>query len=152
MRRGIVVVLDDEDRENEADLIMAAEHVTTEMLAFFLTHTSGFLCAALAPDRADDLDLPPMVAANTEALTTAFTVSVDVRSGTTTGISASDRAATCRALADGVDLSRDGAEAAADRHAAPAKYADVADAYGLPIRYGHARFTDEQILAVDGQP
>ncbi len=113
MRCGrAVVVLDDEDRENEADLIMAAERVTTADVAFFLSHTSGFLCTALAPQRVDALGLPPMVAENGDALGTAFTVSVDVRNGTTTGISAADRAATCRALADPAsrpaDLARSG--------------------------------------------
>lgn len=113
IRRGRpVVVLDDEDREDEADLVMAAEHVMTADVAFFLTHTSGFLCTALAPDRVDELGLPPMVRQNGDALGTAFTVSVDVRAGTTTGISAADRAATCRALADPAtrpgDLARPG--------------------------------------------
>ena len=95
----IVVVLDDEDREDEADLIMAAGRATPDTVAFFLEHTSGFLCVAVTSDRAAHLDLPPMVAHNSEAQGTAFLVSVDARAGTTTGISAADRAATCRALA-----------------------------------------------------
>lgn len=97
---GMVVVLDDEDRENEADLVMGAQFATPEKVAFFLEHTSGFLCAALTPERTDELVLPPMVLENTAAHATAFTVSVDLRAGTSTGISARDRAATCRALAD----------------------------------------------------
>ncbi len=96
----IVVVVDDEDRENEGDLVMAAEAVTPESLAFFLEHTSGVICAPIEPERADALDLPLMVLANTEAQRTAFTVSVDFRHGTSTGISAHDRAATLNALAD----------------------------------------------------
>ncbi|CAM02067.1 GTP cyclohydrolase II/3,4-dihydroxy 2-butanone 4-phosphate synthase/GTP cyclohydrolase II [Saccharopolyspora erythraea NRRL 2338] len=109
---GKVLVVDDEDRENEGDLIMAAEHATTGDVAFFLEHTSGFLCVAIDEDRADDLELDLMVAANTESQGTAFLVSVDYRHGTTTGISAGDRAKTIRALADPrlrpADLARPG--------------------------------------------
>ena len=97
---GMVVVVDDEDRENEGDLIMAAEDVTPESMAFFLEHTSGVICVPLESARADELELPLMVVANTEAQRTAFTVTVDYRHGTTTGISAHDRAATVRALVD----------------------------------------------------
>jgi len=96
----IVVVVDDEDRENEGDLIMAAEAATPEKIAFFLAHTSGLICVPLTLERAAQLELPPMVAENTEMQRTAFTVSVDYRHGTTTGISAADRAATIRALVD----------------------------------------------------
>jgi 3,4-dihydroxy 2-butanone 4-phosphate synthase / GTP cyclohydrolase II len=99
-RGEIVVVVDDEDRENEGDLIMAAEFVTPEKIAFFVKHTSGLICAPVAETRADELDLPLMVSANTESQRTAFTVTVDYRHGTSTGISASDRAATVRALID----------------------------------------------------
>lgn len=96
----IVVVVDDEDRENEGDLVMAAEAATPESVAFFLEYTSGVICAPIEPERADALDLPLMVLANTEAQRTAFTVSIDFRHGTSTGISAHDRAATLNALAD----------------------------------------------------
>src|SRR5215469_16514864 len=99
-RGEIVVVVDDEDRENEGDLIMAAELATPEKIAFFVKHTSGLICAPVSEQRADELDLPLMVTANTEAQRTAFTVTVDYRHGTTTGISAADRAATVRALID----------------------------------------------------
>jgi 3,4-dihydroxy 2-butanone 4-phosphate synthase/GTP cyclohydrolase II len=99
-RGEIVVVVDDEDRENEGDLIMAADAVTPEKIAFFLAHTSGLICAPLTPERVEQLDLPLMVSTNTEVQRTAFTVSVDYRHGTTTGISASDRSATIKALAD----------------------------------------------------
>jgi 3,4-dihydroxy 2-butanone 4-phosphate synthase/GTP cyclohydrolase II len=96
-----VIVVDDEDRENEGDLIMAADAVSAEDVAFFLRHTSGVLCVALSGERLDALELPLMVPAeNTEALGTAFTVTVDAREGTTTGISAADRALTIRGLAD----------------------------------------------------
>jgi 3,4-dihydroxy 2-butanone 4-phosphate synthase/GTP cyclohydrolase II len=99
-RGEVVIVTDDEDRENEGDLIMAADAVTTESLAFFLEHTSGVVCAALPGPRLDELDLPLMVSDNREGQRTAFTVTVDLAHGITTGISASDRARTLRALAD----------------------------------------------------
>jgi 3,4-dihydroxy 2-butanone 4-phosphate synthase/GTP cyclohydrolase II len=131
---GMVVVVDDEDRENEGDLIMAAEDVTAEHMAFFLEHTSGVFCAPLESDRADQLQLPLMVVANTEAQRTAFTVSVDYRHGTSTGISASDRAATLRALIDpntrATDLNRPG-------HIFPLRYR----AGGVLKRAGHTEAT-----------
>jgi len=96
----VVLVVDDQDRENEGDLIMAAGAATPEKVGFFLRHTSGVICASLSAARCDDLELPLMVANNTEAQGTAFTVSVDLARGTTTGISAADRAATIRGLAD----------------------------------------------------
>ena len=99
-RGEIVVVVDDEDRENEGDLIMAAEFATPEHIAFFLSHTSGVICMPLLGERLDELDLPLMVSVNTESNRTAFTVSVDARNGTTTGISSADRAATIQALID----------------------------------------------------
>ncbi len=111
-RGEIVVVVDDEDRENEGDLIMAAEYATPEAIAFFLHHTSGYICAPVTDQRARELDLSLMVRENTESMRTAFTVSVDVRQGTTTGISAHDRAATIQALVDPgtrpADLARPG--------------------------------------------
>ncbi|MGY6502276.1 MAG: bifunctional 3,4-dihydroxy-2-butanone-4-phosphate synthase/GTP cyclohydrolase II [Acidimicrobiales bacterium] len=99
-RGEIVVVVDDEDRENEGDLIMAAEAATPEKVAFFVRHTSGVICVALTGERCDALGLPLMVADNTEYQRTAFTHTVDYRHGTTTGISASDRTATILALGD----------------------------------------------------
>ncbi|MDA8292654.1 MAG: bifunctional 3,4-dihydroxy-2-butanone-4-phosphate synthase/GTP cyclohydrolase II [Actinomycetota bacterium] len=111
-RGEIVVVLDDEDRENEGDLILAADAVTPENVAFFVRHTSGLICAAISEARADELELPLMVARNTESQRTAFAITVDAVAGTTTGISAADRAATIRRLADpatrAVDLARPG--------------------------------------------
>ena len=99
-RGEVVVVVDDEDRENEGDLIMAAQFATAEKLAFFVNHTSGVICAPLPGQRCDELRLDLMVQDNTEVMRTAFTVTVDYRHGTTTGISAADRALTLRALAD----------------------------------------------------
>ncbi|NNN19443.1 MAG: bifunctional 3,4-dihydroxy-2-butanone-4-phosphate synthase/GTP cyclohydrolase II [Acidimicrobiaceae bacterium] len=99
-RGEMVVVVDDEDRENEGDLIMAAQYATPEAISFFIAHTSGLICVAVKGDRLDELELPLMVANNTESQRTAFTVSVDYKHGTTTGISAHDRSATIRALAN----------------------------------------------------
>ncbi len=111
-RGEIVVVVDDEDRENEGDLIMAAEYATPEAIAFFLHHTSGYICAPVTEKRARELELDLMVRENTESMRTAFTVSIDVRKGTSTGISAHDRAATIQALVEPstrpVDLARPG--------------------------------------------
>jgi 3,4-dihydroxy 2-butanone 4-phosphate synthase/GTP cyclohydrolase II len=99
-RGEVVVVVDDEERENEGDLIMAAEFATTQSIAFFVRHTSGLICVPMTGDRLDELDLPLMVSENTESQRTAFTVTVDYRHGTSTGISAFDRALTIRALID----------------------------------------------------
>ncbi len=99
-RGEILVVVDDEDRENEGDLIMAAEFATPESVAVFLHHTSGYLCAPITAERAGELDLPLMVVQNTESQRTAFLITVDYRHGTTTGISAYDRCATVKALCD----------------------------------------------------
>lgn len=99
-RGEMVVLVDDEDRENEGDLIMAAQFATAEKLAFMVRHTSGVVVAPLTGERCDELRLPMMVDNNTESHRTAFTISVDVMSGTTTGISAADRAATLCSLAD----------------------------------------------------
>lgn len=96
----MVVIVDDEDRENEGDLIMAAEFATPEKIAFIVRHTSGVVVTPLTGERCDELRLPLMVDNNTESHRTAFTISVDLLEGTTTGISAADRAATLRALAD----------------------------------------------------
>jgi 3,4-dihydroxy 2-butanone 4-phosphate synthase/GTP cyclohydrolase II len=101
LRAGrMVIVMDDEDRENEGDLIMAAECATPEAVAFMIRHTSGIICVPMEEEGLVRLDLPQMVQANSESHRTAFTVSVDLKAGTTTGVSSSDRAATIRALAD----------------------------------------------------
>ena len=100
-RGEIVVVTDDNDRENEGDLIIAAAHATPEKMAFIIRHTCGIVCAPLTSEAARRLSLTPMVADNDAIHGTAFTVSVDYRHGTTTGISAEERTATVRALANG---------------------------------------------------
>ena len=144
-RRGMAVVVDDEDRENEGDLVMAAEAATPEAIAFFLAHTSGVICVPLLHERADQLDLPLMVTANTEAQRTAFTVSVDARFGTTTGISAADRAATIAALVDPAtrpaDLNRPG-------HIFPLRYRPG----GVLKRAGHTEATVDLARAAGLSP
>jgi len=95
-----IIVVDDEDRENEGDLIMAAEKVTPEAINFFATHGRGLICVSLTEDRIEKLRLHPMVDNNTAKLGTRFTVSVDAIEGTSTGISAYDRAKTIQVLAD----------------------------------------------------
>jgi 3,4-dihydroxy 2-butanone 4-phosphate synthase / GTP cyclohydrolase II len=129
-RGEIIVVVDDEDRENEGDLIMAAEAATPENITFFVRHTSGVICAPLTGERLDELDIPLMVHDNTESHRTAFTYSVDYVHGTSTGISAADRSATIRSLIDPAtkptDLARPG-------HIFPLRYADG----GVLKRAGH---------------
>ncbi|TDT93554.1 3,4-dihydroxy 2-butanone 4-phosphate synthase/GTP cyclohydrolase II [Azorhizobium sp. AG788] len=99
-RGDIVVVTDDDDRENEGDLILAASLATPQKLAFLIRHTSGIVCTPLPPSEAKRLRLDPMVSNNDAPLGTAFTVSIDVKHGTTTGISAEERTNTVRALAN----------------------------------------------------
>jgi 3,4-dihydroxy 2-butanone 4-phosphate synthase len=96
----MVVVVDDQNRENEGDIVVAADAVTPETIAFMMNHARGLVCIAMEGERLDALDIPLMVPNNTESHKTAFTVSVDYLKGTTTGISAADRAATVRALVD----------------------------------------------------
>ena len=102
-----VVVLDDDDRENEGDLVLPAVHATTEWTAFLVRHTSGVLCVPMEGEALDRLQLPPMTAVNEDRKGTAYTVSVDARLGITTGISAADRASTARLLADPATTARD---------------------------------------------
>ncbi|MDA8208656.1 MAG: 3,4-dihydroxy-2-butanone-4-phosphate synthase, partial [Actinomycetota bacterium] len=131
IRRGqMVVVVDDEDRENEGDLIMASEFVTPEAISFYLEHTSGLICIAVTGDRLDELDIPLMVHENTESQRTAFTVTVDAAHGTTTGISAADRATTIRTLVDPEAKPRD---LARPGHILPLRYREG----GVLKRQGH---------------
>jgi len=99
-RGEFLVVMDDEGRENEGDLICAASLCTTERMAFMIKHTSGYVCAPLTPERLAALQIPMMVENNNERHRTAYAVTVDCKEGTTTGISAHDRALTARKLAD----------------------------------------------------
>ncbi len=129
-RGEMVVVVDDADRENEGDLFVAADLVTEAQIGFMVRHTSGILCVPLSGQRLDDLRLPQMVQENTDVRGTAFTVSVDARTGTTTGISAADRLTTVQALIDDAttpaDLTRPG-------HVYPLR----ADPGGVLKRAGH---------------
>ena len=99
-RGEMVIMVDDADRENEGDLIIAAEDATPDSVGFMLRYTSGIICLPIVGDRLDELELPMMVAKNTDIRRTAFTISVDAAEGTTTGISAADRCRTIQALID----------------------------------------------------
>jgi 3,4-dihydroxy 2-butanone 4-phosphate synthase/GTP cyclohydrolase II len=133
VQRGeFVVVVDDEDRENEGDLIIAAEKMTPDKMAFMIRYTSGVICLPMEGGRLDELQLPLMVSGteNTEGQRTAFTVSVDARHGTTTGISAADRCATVHAL---IDASTTAADLARPGHIFPLRYREG----GVLKRAGH---------------
>ena len=125
-----VVVVDDENRENEGDIIFAAEKATPELMAFTIRHSSGVICVPMTGELLDRLDIPLMTPHNQDPLRTAYTVSVDARLGVSTGISAADRARTARLLADPgaapEDLSRPG-------HTFPLRYRDG----GVLVRRGH---------------
>jgi 3,4-dihydroxy 2-butanone 4-phosphate synthase/GTP cyclohydrolase II len=129
-RGEMVIMVDDEDRENEGDLILAAETATQSQIGFMLRHTSGIICLPVIGERLDELDLPMMVARNTDIRRTAFTVSIDARVGTTTGISAADRLKTIQTVLDPVtrpeDLARPG-------HTYPLRY----EPGGVLKRAGH---------------
>lgn len=126
----MVVVVDDDDRENEGDLIMAASKATPETVAFMIRHTSGILCAPLLEEHAQALHLDPMVARNDAPMSTAFTVSIDYKEGLTTGISAEERAATVQALTN--------SNVAADDFVRPGHiFPLVARQGGVLVRSGH---------------
>ena len=126
----MIIVVDDDDRENEGDLIMAASKATPEQVAFMIRHTSGILCAPVLEDRAKDMHLEPMVARNDAPMSTAFTVSIDYKRGLTTGISAEERAATVQALAN--------SNVGADEFVRPGHiFPLVARQGGVLVRSGH---------------
>ena len=131
IRQGkFVIIVDDEDRENEGDLVVAAEKVTHEHINFMIKHARGLVCLSATGQRLDELGLAPMIPENTARHSTAFTVSVDVKKGATTGISAYDRAATIKAILNPKtqpeDLARPG-------HLFPLRYTDG----GVLVRAGH---------------
>jgi len=99
--------MDDESRENEGDLIIAAQHITQSQMAFLVRHSSGYVCVPLSTTRADELNLPLMMAQNDDRHGTAYTITVDAREGTTTGISAHDRALTANLLANPKTVPKD---------------------------------------------
>lgn len=125
-----VLVVDDEDRENEGDIVFAAQHATPALMGWTIRHSSGVICVPLPGETADRLALPPMVEDNQDAKSTAYTVSCDVRAGVSTGISATDRARTVLALADPgsgpADFARPG-------HIFPLRAVDG----GVLVRQGH---------------
>lgn len=146
LRRGRpVVVVDDESRENEGDVVLSAELASPEWLAWTVRVSSGFVCAPMTNEIADRLDLPPMVAHNEDARGTAYTVSVDAASGVTTGISASDRATTLRTLASPTsvrdDLHRPG-------HVLPLRARDG----GVRERDGHTEASVDLMKAAGLRP
>ena len=96
----IIIIVDDEDRENEGDLVCAAEKVTPEIINFMAVHGRGLICLPLTEDRCDYLQLPPQTQNNTSSMGTAFTISIEAREGVTTGISAADRAKTVLTAVD----------------------------------------------------
>lgn len=144
LQKGIpVVVLDDEDRENEGDLIVSGDRVTDETMAFIVEHTSGVICVGMTGEDLDRLQIPLMIppSMNEEAMSTAFTVTVDLREGTTTGISAADRTATIRALADRSSVPSDFKRPG---HIFPLRYRQG----GVLIRPGHTEASvDLSVLA-----
>jgi 3,4-dihydroxy 2-butanone 4-phosphate synthase len=129
-RGQMVLVVDDEDRENEGDIVVASECVTPEAIAFMMKHARGLICVAMEGERLDELDIPLMVPCNTELHRTAFTVSVDYLPGTTTGISAADRATTVQAL---IALQSQAGDFARPGHIFPLR----ADPRGVIGRPGH---------------
>jgi 3,4-dihydroxy 2-butanone 4-phosphate synthase/GTP cyclohydrolase II len=141
----LIIVTDDADRENEGDLMLLAERATPEKVAFMVRHTTGILCVALTQERARTLRLPLMVEENQDSKKTAFTVSVDYKVGLTTGVSATERANTVRALADGSvrhsDFIRPG-------HIFPL----IADIGGLEARGGHTEAGVALSQLVGAQP
>lgn len=141
----MVIMVDDADRENEGDLILAADHADATNIGKMLRHTSGIICISMLGERLDELDLPMMVAKNTDVRRTAFTVSVDARDRTTTGISGADRAATIAALIDPStgpdDLARPG-------HMYPLRY----EPGGVLKRAGHTEAAVDLALLAGRYP
>lgn len=140
-----VIVADDAERENEGDIVFAAEDATTELMAFTIRYTGGYVCVAMPSETADRLDLPPAHHTNQDYKGTAFAVSVDARKGVTTGISAADRAQTIRVLADpetlATDLNRPG-------HVVPLRAKDG----GVLVRRGHTEAAVDLTRLAGKQP
>jgi 3,4-dihydroxy 2-butanone 4-phosphate synthase/GTP cyclohydrolase II len=132
----MIILVDDEDRENEGDLVMAAEFCTPENVNFMITHAKGLVCTPLDLNRAMKLSLPLMVRKNEEKMHCKFTVSVDLKEGITTGISAEDRSKTIRALADDLMVEQD---FVSPGHIFPI----IAEPAGLQVRQGHTESTLE---------
>lgn len=129
-RGEMVIMVDDEDRENEGDLIVAAEEATPDNIGFMLRYTSGIICLPVVGERLDELEIPQMVAKNTDVRRTAFTVSIDAAEGTTTGISAADR---CRTVLTVIDPETRPEDLARPGHMYPLRY----EPGGVLKRAGH---------------
>ncbi|HEX6286934.1 MAG TPA: 3,4-dihydroxy-2-butanone-4-phosphate synthase, partial [Acidimicrobiia bacterium] len=129
-RGEMVIMVDDEDRENEGDLIVAAEDATPDNIGFMLRYTSGIICLPVVGERLDELELPMMVAKNTDVRRTAFTISIDAAHGTTTGISAADR---CRTVLAVIDPETKPEDLARPGHMYPLRY----EPGGVLKRAGH---------------
>lgn len=142
---AMIVVVDDADRENEGDLMLLAQKATSEKVAFMVRHTTGILCVAMTQERARALRLPLMVEENQDAKKTAFTVSVDVKAGVTTGVSAYERANTVRALAD---LDSHPSDFIRPGHVFPL----ISHAGGLLMRQGHTEAGVALARIVGAQP
>ena len=146
LRRGkMIIVVDSEDRENEGDLIMAAEHCRPEDINFMITHARGLVCTPMDHHRAMKLSLPLMVRKNEESSHCRFTVSCDLKLGTTTGISATDRSKTVRALADDLSVEQD---FVSPGHIFPI----IADPGGIAARQGHTEATIELMKLANLKP
>lgn len=144
-RGGFVIVTDDADRENEGDLFLLASNATTEKIGFMIRHTSGVICVAMTEERSRQLHLPLMVKQNQDTKRTAFTVTVDVKHGISTGISAEERANTIRALAD--------ANSTAEDFIRPGHIFPLISAEGgLAARRGHTEAVVEMCLRVGETP
>ncbi|MCC7441264.1 MAG: 3,4-dihydroxy-2-butanone-4-phosphate synthase [Bdellovibrionales bacterium] len=129
-RGGMVILVDDEDRENEGDLVLAAEHATADSINFMVRHARGLVCLSLEPARVDELGLPPMASRNQTSRKTAFMVSIEAREGVATGISAADRAHTIRTA---IDPARGRADLVTPGHVFPLRAAEG----GVLARQGH---------------
>ena len=140
-----VIVIDDEDRENEGDIVLAAELVTTESIAWTVRWSSGFLCAPMPTEWADRLDLPPMVAVSQDARGTAYTVSVDAADRVSTGISATDRSRTLNVLAHPGSTAR---SLIRPGHILPLRAAEG----GVRARAGHTEATVDLLRLAGLQP
>jgi 3,4-dihydroxy 2-butanone 4-phosphate synthase/GTP cyclohydrolase II len=141
----LIIVTDDADRENEGDLMLLAEKATPEKVAFMVRHTTGILCVAMTQERARTLKLPLMVEENEDSKKTAFTVSVDYKPGLTTGVSATERSNTVRALAD---MSAQASDFVRPGHIFPL----IAENHGLQVRGGHTEAGVALSQIVGAQP
>ncbi|MGE3278934.1 MAG: 3,4-dihydroxy-2-butanone-4-phosphate synthase [Candidatus Altimarinota bacterium] len=146
LRQGkMIILVDDEDRENEGDLVMAAEFCTPEAVNFMITHAKGLVCVPLDLNRAMKLSLPLMVRKNEEKMHCKFTVSCDLKEGISTGISAEDRSKTIRALADDLSVEQD---FVSPGHIFPI----IAEPGGLSVRQGHTEATLELMKMAQLKP